>query len=372
MMEYTVYKLNQAEVALTELRRILPLPGKCCAIAALLCLALLSGCAISPRRTLGGGGGGTGGGGGGTATGGKLYVTSGNSIVRFDSALSALGNIAPGGTIIGPATTLSLPQALQIDPITDRLYVANQGANSIVIFPAASTANANAAPIAIIAGSNTGLSLPIGIALDNTRDILYVANGTSILVFGNVSTMVGNVNTAPAQSFITGLTIKGIAVDDTNNILYVADAVDNQVAIYQSANAQSGVGFANGTIVGADTTLNQPSGIAIDSAGRLIVSSPGGPNITAFPNPTIANGDVLPAAVIIGSNTGLSSPLQIATTSSITNGALFVADNQANVVQIYAPISTVTGTVNLAPVRQLSGALTTLNHPIGIALDSSR
>ncbi len=358
---------------MTELRRIFPLSGKCCAIAALLFLTLLNGCVISPRRTLGGGGtGGTGGGGGGTATGGKLYVTSGNSIVRFDSALSAGGNIAPGGTIIGSATTLSLPQALQIDPITDRLYVANQGANSIVIFPAASTATANVTPIAVIAGNNTGLSLPVGIALDNTRDILYVANGTNILVFANVSTMVGTVNTAPAQSFITGLTIKGIAVDDTNNVLYVADAIDNQVAIYQSANAQSGVGFANGTIVGADTTLNQPSGVAIDSAGRLIVSSPGGPNITAFPNPTIANGDVLPAAVITGGNTLLSSPLQIATTSSITNGALFVADNQANVVQIYAPISTVTGTVNLAPIRQLSGATTTLSHPIGIALDSTR
>ena len=356
---------------MTELRRILLLSGKCCAIAAVLCLTLLNGCQISPRRTVGGGGG-TGGGGGGTAAGGKLYVTSGNSIIRFDSALSAAGNIAPGGTIVGSLTTLSLPQALQIDSITDRLYVANQGGNSILIFRAASTANGNTAPIATIGGNNTGLSSPVGIALDNTRNILYVANGTSILIYANVSNLVGTVNTAPAQSFITGLTIKGIAVDATNNILYVADATDNQVAIYQSANAQGGVGFANGTIVGVDTTLNQPSGVAIDSAGRLLVSSPGGPNITAFPNPTLANGDVLPAAVITGNNTTLSSPLQMATSSSITNGVLFVADNQANVVQIYTPISTVTGTVNLAPARQLSGATTTLSNPIGIALDSTR
>jgi hypothetical protein len=333
----------------------------------LLCLILLNGCVISPRRTVGGGSSG-----GGTASGGKLYVTTGNSILRFDNALNATGNVAPGGTIAGASTALSSPQGLQIDTGTDRLYVANQGARSVLVFSAASTATGNVAPTATVGGGNTGLSSPVGVALDTTRNLLYVADTASIFVFTNASSLAGTVNTAAAQSFVAGFTISGIVVDAANNILYAADAADNTVAIYQSANAQTGVGFAAGTIVGADTGLSRPTGVTLDAAGRLIVSNPGAPNLAAFANPTIANGDVLPAAVITGSSTGLSSPAQMASTNSITNGALYVADTQASSVLVYSPISTVTGTVNLAPSRQFSGASTTLSSPIGIALDSTR
>jgi hypothetical protein len=352
-----------------EKTTFLPAAGNL-AIALLLSMMLLSGCVISPRRTTGGGGGG--GGGGGTATGGKLYVTSGNSILRFDNALNATGNIAPGGTINGTSTTLSSPHALQIDTGTDRLYVANQGAGSVLVFSAASTVTGNVAPTATLVGANTGLSSPVGVALDTTRNILYVADGTTMFVFANVSSLSGTTNTAPAQSFITGFTIAGIFVDAANNILYAADAADNTVAIYQSANAQSGVGFASGTIVGPDTGLSRPTGAALDSGGRLLISNPGVPSLIAYPNPTSANGDVLPAAVIKGNSTGLSSPAQMAATNAITNGALYVADSGANSVLIFSPISNVTGTVNLAPSRQFSGATTTLSSPTGIALDSTR
>jgi hypothetical protein len=353
-----------------EKRTFLPATGNL-AVALLLSMMLLSGCVISPRRTAGGGGG-SGGGGGGTATGGKLYVTSGNSILRFDNALNATGNIAPGSAINGTSTTLSSPHALQIDTGTDRLYVANQGAGSVLVFSAASTVTGNIAPTATLVGANTGLSSPIGVALDTTRNILYVADGTTVFVFANVSSLSGTTNTAFAQSFITGFTITGIFVDAANNILYAADASDNTVAIYQSANAQSGVGFASGTIVGPDTGLSRPTGAALDSAGRLLISNPGVPSLSAYPNPTSASGDVLPAAVIKGNSTGLSSPAQIAATNAITNGALYVADSGANSVLIFSPISNVTGTVNLAPSRQFSGATTTLSSPTGIALDSTR
>lgn len=344
------------------------------AVAGLVCVLFLNGCVISPRRTTGGGNGGNGGGGGGggTAAGGKLYVTTGDSILRFDSVFSVRGNRAPDAVIAGPLTTLSTPRALQIDPVTDRLYVANQRAGSILVFSPASTASANVAPSAILGGTNTGLSSPVAIALDTTKNILYVADGTTIFIFGNISTLRGPTNTGAAQSFIAGFTISGMIVDPANNILYVADAADNTVAIYQSANAQTGIGFAAGTIVGPDTGLSKPTGVVLDSAGRLIVSNPGTPSLTAYANPTAATGDALPATIIQGNSTGLSSPAQMAATNSISNGALFVADPTASVVLIYSPISTVTGNVNLAPSAQLAGATTTLSSPLGIALDSTR
>jgi hypothetical protein len=339
-------------------------------VAGLVCLLFLNGCVISPRRTPGGTGGN--GGGGGTAAGGKLYVTTGDSILRFDNAFSVRGNIAPAAAIAGALTTLSTPRALQIDAATDRLYVANQRAGSILVFSPASTATGNVAPSAILAGSNTGLSSPVAIALDTTRNILYVADGTTIFVYGNIASLSGPTNTGAAQSFVAGFTISGMFVDPANNILYVADAADNIVAVFQSANTQTGIGFAAQTIVGPDTGLSKPTGVVLDPAGRLFVSNPGTPSLTAYPNPTVTTGDALPAVIIQGNSTGLNSPAQMAATNSVSNGALFVADPTASVVLVYSPISTVTGNVNLAPSAQFAGATTTLSNPLGIAVDSTR
>src|SRR5882672_3004347 len=67
----------------------------------LLLSYLLAGCVISPRRPVPGA----------TptptpGTGGKLYVSKqgANAILRFDSALTASGNVAPATTISGAGT----------------------------------------------------------------------------------------------------------------------------------------------------------------------------------------------------------------------------------------------------------------------------
>src|SRR5215471_14480733 len=67
----------------------------------LLCLA---GCVISPRRDVV-----VSGGGGGATPTGKLYVTNdaNNSIIRFDNAFTANGNVAPAATIAGTITQIS-------------------------------------------------------------------------------------------------------------------------------------------------------------------------------------------------------------------------------------------------------------------------
>ncbi|HEY6250505.1 MAG TPA: hypothetical protein VI685_11135, partial [Candidatus Angelobacter sp.] len=105
------------------------------AVFSLFLMLLLNGCVISPRRTVVSSGGG-----GGSPTG-KLYVTndSGNSIVRFDKAFTATGNVTPAATISGAATQISNPQYMFLDAVADRLFVANAGASNILIFETAST-----------------------------------------------------------------------------------------------------------------------------------------------------------------------------------------------------------------------------------------
>src|SRR5262245_23547943 len=133
MMGSAMHNISRVKRGLT--------PGRVCAV--LFLLLFVVGCVISPRRTLGGGPTPT-----PTPTGsptpagtGKLYVSNGgaNSILRFDDALTASGNIVPSATISGATTTLNGPAFITLDVAADRLYVANNADLSILIFDNIST-----------------------------------------------------------------------------------------------------------------------------------------------------------------------------------------------------------------------------------------
>src|SRR6266581_2308108 len=114
----------------------------------------------------------------GRVTGKPLYVANevfGSSITVY--AAGASGNATPTATIAGGNTGLDFPAGIALDG-AGNIYVANSGGNitvdgSITVYAAG--ASGNATPTATIAGGNTGLSIPQGIALDGTGNI-YVAN----------------------------------------------------------------------------------------------------------------------------------------------------------------------------------------------------
>jgi hypothetical protein len=107
---------------------------------------------------------------------GRLYVanSSGNTITIYDAR--ATGNIRPTDTIAGISTSLNAPLGISLDP-GGRLYVANSGtvaaSSSITVY--AAMAKGNAVPIDTIAGSTTQLDQPQGIELDAASRI-YVVN----------------------------------------------------------------------------------------------------------------------------------------------------------------------------------------------------
>jgi hypothetical protein len=328
----------------------------------------IAGCVISPRRTLGGSGTGSGGGGTG-ATGGQLYVSTPNSILRFSDVEATNGNTAPTATIT--SASLSSPQHMTVDTGADRLYIANEGGKSIVIFDNASTLTGNVTPTRIIVGNATGFVNPIDVAVDTINNLLYVADGTIIYLFTNASTINGNV--PPTSTINVGTTIGGIFLDATNNQLYFTDPGDNAVDRLDSASTQTVVGIVGGTIAGPDTKLSQPRGLALDGSGRLIVSNSVAPvSITAYASASIDTGDVIPFSNITGSSTNLQSPQQIAFNGNIVNGELYVVDSVAASILIYTSISTTQG--NLAPSRTITGSSTGLatNGVNGLALDTMR
>jgi hypothetical protein len=356
--------------------------------AAVFCLFLMVGCVISPRRTLGGGGGTPTPTPSPTATPtpnpaatGKLYVSNsgGGSILRFDNAFTASGDATPAATISGANTTLNSPSFMTLDTAADRLYVANTGDLSVVIFDGVSTktGNVNIAPTRTIAGAATGLLLPTDVALDKGRDLLYVADDIDIFVFTSASAAATNGNVPFARDISPGFTVSAIFLDATNNRLFVADQAADAIAIFDNASTLNGTVTANRVVQGTGTHLAVPSGVTVDGAGRLIVSNVGNgttipPTITIYANAATADGNLAPVAEITGSNTGMVTPDQIVVDRTGT-GTLYNADPGAARVAAFGNLSTATS--NIAPTRSIKGpstGLTVGSQPVGVALDTTR
>lgn len=289
---------------------------------------------------------------------GKIYVSNAanNSIVRFDSALTVTGNATPGAIISGASTQLAAPQHMLLDVPNNRLFVANQGASSIVIFETANIKTGNVTPERTISGPATLLATPVDVALDSGRNLLYVADGSNIFAFAAASTVNGN--TPPVRSIGVGFVPAAIFLDQTNDRLFVANSTGNAIHVYDGASLLNNATIANRIISGAATQLSKPAGLQVDTAGRLIASNFNPPSITVYANAAIASGNVSPTATISGASTGLVAPTQMVLNTATTGGDLYLADGGAGSVLIFANIAGASG--NTVPTRNVNGPNTGL------------
>ena len=233
-----------------------------------------------------------------------------NSITVY--AAGATGNATPTATIAGSNTGLNGPVGIVFNTAR-QLYAANTRSNSITVYAAGATGNAT--PIATIAGSNTGLTASNGIAVDAVGR-LYVANfdnvnitSSSITVYAAGAT--GNVTPmATIAGSNTGLNAPfGIALD-AGGRLYVANLDSDSITVY--AAGATGNATPTATIAGSNTGLNNPIGIAVDAAGRLYVTNFNSGNFGIVIYAAGASGNATPTAIIAGSNTGLNLPTYLA------------------------------------------------------------
>src|SRR2546430_3095720 len=146
---------------------------------------------------------------------GTLYVANhcANSITVY--APGANGDVAPTAAIAGDNTGLSSPSGLALDA-SGRIYVTNQGDlfgenASVEIF--SSGASGNATPLARIAGGNTGLIAPAGIALDAAGNV-YVPNAHASPADITIYAAAADGNVAPTSTIVTRFVagITGLAV----------------------------------------------------------------------------------------------------------------------------------------------------------------
>jgi hypothetical protein len=286
----------------------------------------------------------------------------------------ANGNVSPIARIEGSNTALNGPGAIGVDAGRD-IYVANSsggGSKDVSVTVYAAGANGDVAPIRTIAGSNTGLVSPSRIALD-TSGKLYVTNLATFPIKHDSVTVYAagaNGNVAPIQTIAgsnTGLkTPFGIALDASGNI-YVTNSLST-VRKYDSVTVYAA--GANGnvepirSIGGAHTGVDGPAGITVGVNGKVYVANDGVGFGCAHKSVTVyaagAHGDVPPVQKICGKLTGIGEPAGVALDAT---AHIYVLNEKGRVVVFPADANG-----DLPPMRTISGSRTAIFAPRGLAV----
>jgi hypothetical protein len=242
------------------------------------------------------------------------------------------------------------------------LYAANVTQNAVNIYSPGPKSTAG--PLYQIGGSNTTIAGPQYLTFDSQSD-LWVTNwlsstfGGEILEFKALAT--GNV--LPFQSFPLGNVRPRGIVDYLYTFTGLTTGIDVLVVAVtdpsQPAAFNSGLQFYTASLLGAPfqtlagpaTGLNVPSGVAVDSKDNVYAANLQGASVTEY---------TLPSASPTASPTATPTPTPSPTATP--TGAT------ASPSPTPAPTPT---PVNIAPVATIAGAVSGINQPTGIAIDSN-
>ncbi len=327
---------------------------------------------------------------------GNIYAADSGNVVVYSAGSN--GNVSPSAIIVGADTGLNGPSGIALD--SDRnIYVSNiyggpTEGGSVTIYPAGSSGDA--APATTITSSFNGLDRPSGIAVDSAGNI-YVANES-----GGPGGL-GSVAIYPAGSYGAGTPIATIAGDNTGLINPLGIAVESNgnifvlngnyaITVYPAGSSGDVTPTATFNIDGSGK--NSPASMAVDAHGDVYVANQG--NVVCnqltcyqiYPDSIAiyragSKRNTEPSAVIAGAHTNLATPSAIAINHSgdiyVTNegplkcihhgipGVGYVTCGSAGAsVTVYAAASS----GDVMPIATISGAKTELGYPNGIAVDS--
>ncbi len=194
-------------------------------------------------------------------------------------------NRPPKRKIQGPFTGLTGPWGIALDLVHDEIFVANRGSNIVSVFArtaggAPGSLDVNAVAKRNIAGGNTKLASPQGVAVDPLHGIIAVANGggggsSSVTLYRRAETSLPFSNVPPFQT-LTGFTnAVGVAFDPATGVLLVTDSdffvgnpppTANRILVFGRAGSKLGGSYTQTpirTIGGAATTLSTPMFLAV-------------------------------------------------------------------------------------------------------------
>ncbi len=256
-----------------------------------------------------------------------------------------------------------------VDTVNNEIAVGDDRGHSLIVYPR--TAVGAAAPLRTIQGLSTGLDFPSSVIVDNGNNELWaVDNDTAdrAVVFSRTA----NGNVAPLRS----VDFKALEIRQKRTYGWAVDAVNNEVAgtFQQDGSAVHVFDRVTGEplrdINGPTTGLGDPKGVFIDTVnnellvvneGHFLGAPPQAPAILVYTR--TATGNVAPLRAIQGALTGLNGPKQISVDT--LNNEMAVSNGPANSISVFNRLAK----GNVAPVRTIGGELTGLSNPAGVFID---
>lgn len=254
------------------------------------------------------------------ATDGSLLVNNSTAgvtttlpgITIYDNATTVGGNTSPSRFVAGSQTGLTAALAMAFDPTRDLLFVSNvDNVSRILAFGNVSTVafNGNVAPVRTITSTGV-LNSPVGINLDSRGD-LYVANqgANNVLVYANAGTLDGDV--VPSRTITSGAfsNVFDVWVDADDTLYVLRNGDPPGVLVFPSAAGLNGSAEPPGTITipGAGfltsiTVGSNGTGYIVDNSRNAIYV------VDAIATRT---GTINPDRTIQGPRTGLDSPIRL-------------------------------------------------------------
>lgn len=243
--------------------------------------------------------------------------------------------------------------------------------NSVNVFQ--SDARDRDAPIRVISGNNTQISVPSAMAMGQHGE-LYVLNNNAFPGAANPTVVVfapgANGNVAPIRT-ISGFAtaqhdvVEGLAVDPNGNV-YVSIVDAKHTVVPQILVLPPGANGNTAPVRAIDVPIALSGRLAADAGGKLYVGGAAGdcgPSNKIVIFPANANGSAAPDGEIQGADTGLCG----ANVAVDANGKIYAANIVNGTVTVYEPTArgdaapTHTGTIGLPPT----------NPPIHLAVDPS-
>ncbi len=242
--------------------------------------------------------------------------------------------------------------SLALDTTRDILYIGN--GTSILVFHTASMANGDLFTNATIGPiGNTG-----SMFLDAAQDSLYVGDDMSnVKVFSPASTA----NSMSTPRLVTGMTtpIHGVAVDTVNNVLYVSNenSTTHQISVFDNAATVTNAA-PNRTIIPTVLAVNRPvGGISLDATHDRLYVAPGsgGNGIMVFNTASAATGAIPPDKTLAIT----TAPGILNVVVDAVNDRLYAVGSNGHIYLIEAVSTLNTGTATAKDASLSNGGMLT-------------
>jgi YVTN family beta-propeller protein len=196
---------------------------------------------------------------------------------RVYVAQEASASVLAFDPVTGTTTTipaLNSPDAIAVNPVTNRVYVANQQSSSVTVIDGATDGVVTTVPV----GSN-----PYSLGVNPATNRVYVVNR-----LGNSVTEINGATNAVVRTIAVGSDPRGVAVNPVTNRIYVNNRSSNTITVIDGA-----TGGTSTVTVGS-----APMAIGVNPVtGYIYVANQGGASVTRIHGTTLAKN-----TITVGSN----------------------------------------------------------------------